>query len=353
MFDPAMRLQAGKLPGPLLDRLIEAYRTIPDRDVIVTPGYGRDAAAIDVGGERPIIVKSDPITFATTSAAKYLVAVNANDIACLGGIPRWLSVVLLLPEHETTVGQVESLFADLQSACDEASVSVIGGHTEVTSAVNRPVFVGSMIGVTGPRGVIEPGGAHPGDDLLLTKWIGIEGTALLARERTEELVAALGEQIVSRAAKMLRMPGISIVGDAQAVLAGEGVTALHDPTEGGVATAIHEIASASRCGAEILGEAMPVLAETTAICGYFQIDPWGLLSSGSLLIAVSPGSRRSVEKAAAAGGVPIALIGKLTDSRLGVTMIGSWGRAEVPRFDADEIARALLRAFSQSRQQKD
>ncbi len=335
------RLGAGKLPGPLLDRLIEQYRTVADPDVVVTPGYGRDAAAIDVGGEQPIIVKSDPITFATAAAAKYLVAVNANDIACLGGIPRWLSVVLLLPEHDTTVAQVEALFADLQSACDEATISIIGGHTEITSAVNRPVFIGSMIGLAGPRGVIEPGRAQPGDDLLLTRWIGIEGTALLARERTAELVAALGEQTVSRAAKLLRLPGISIVKDARAVLMAEGVTALHDPTEGGVATAIHEIATASGCGAEILGEAVPVLPETTAICRHFGIDPWGLLSSGSLLVAASPDYRQSVERTAAEAGVPVSHIGKLTDRRLGVTMIGSAGRADVPRFDADEIARVL------------
>ncbi len=341
VFDPATRLSAGKLPGPLLDRLIEAYRTTPDSDVIVTPGYGRDAAAIDVGGQQPIIVKSDPITFATASAAKYLVAVNANDIACLGGVPRWLSVVLLLPEVGTTVGQVEQLFADLQLACNDAGIAVIGGHTEVTSAVNRPVFVGSMIGVAGPRGLLKPGGSSPGDDLLLTRWIGIEGTALLARERTAELVAALGEETVSRAAKLLRLPGISIVGDARAVLSINGVTALHDPTEGGVATAIHEIAVASNCGAEILAEAVPVLPETTAICRHFGIEPWGLLSSGALLIAVSPEATRSVEAAAAAGGVPISHIGRLTDSHLGITMIGSGGRANVPRYDADEIARVL------------
>ena len=337
----AHRLRAGKLPGPLLDHLVDTYRTHPDPAVIVSPGYGRDAAAIQIGGPGQLVVKSDPITFARAGAAKYLVAVNANDIACLGGIPRWLSVVLLLPEHDSTVELVESLFADLQLACNEAGVSVIGGHTEVTSAVNRPVFIGTMLGVPGQRGLIEPGWARPGDDLLLTQWIGIEGTALLARERTEELATALGEATVSRAAKLLRLPGISIVRDTQTVLEAEGITALHDPTEGGLATAIHEIAGASGCGAEILVEAVPILPETTAICAYFGIDPWGLLSSGSLLIAVAPEYRQSVERAAQAGGVPISHIGTLTEPQQGVTMIGSAGRAELRRFDTDEVARVL------------
>ncbi len=339
--DNGKRLPAGKLPGPLLERLIETYRTDPDPDVLVAPGYGRDAAAIHLDGSGPLVVKSDPITFATTAAATYLVAVNANDIACLGGTPRWLSVVLLLPEHDTTIGQVESLFADLQVACNDAGVSVIGGHTEVTSAVNRPVFVGTMLGIASAHGLIEPGRAQPGDDLLLTKWIGIEGTALLARERTAELVAAIGESTVSRAAKLLRMPGISIVRDAQAVCESPGITALHDPTEGGIATAIHEIASASHCGAEILADAIPVLPETTAICTYFGLNPLGLLSSGSLLIAVSQDHRRSVELTAAGAGIPITHIGRLAEADRGVTMIGRTGRANVPRFDADEAARVL------------
>lgn len=337
----AQVLGTGKLPGALLDRLIETYRTRPDPDVVVPPGYGRDAAAINVGGSSPIVVKSDPITFATATAATYLVAVNANDIACLGGFPRWISVVLLLPEGETTIGQVEALFADLQTACDDAGIAVIGGHTEITSAVNRPVFVGTMLGTTGVHGLIEPGKARPGDELLLTKWIGIEGTALLARERTAELIEALGEAAVTRAAKLLRLPGISIVRDAQVVLAAGGVTALHDPTEGGIATAIHEIASASHCGAEILHDAVPILPETAAICSHFGIDPWGLLSSGSLLVAVAGKYHRQVQTAAKAAGIAISHIGRLTEPQQGVTMIGPTGRTDLRRFDTDEVARIL------------
>jgi hydrogenase maturation factor len=333
-------LNEGKLPGPLLDRLIDCYRTRPDPAVLVAPGYGRDAAALQIGGPEPVIVKSDPITFATDAAARYLVAVNGNDIACMGGSPRWFSVVLLLPPG-TTAGQAESLFADLQGACDDAGVALIGGHTEVTAAVTRPVFVGTMLGLAGPRGLLEPGRARPGDDLLLTKWAGIEGTALLARERTPELSAALGAPVVTRAAKLLRQPGISIVRDASAVLAPEGVTALHDPTEGGVATAIHEIAGASGCGAEVMADAIPILAETRAICDHFGIDPLGIISSGALLVAVSPQRRRDVEAAARAASIPIAHIGRLVSTAQGVTMIGDRGRVPLPRFDADEVTRVL------------
>lgn len=333
-------LNAGKLPGVLLERLIEAYRTLPDPDVLVAPGYGRDAAVVDAGGGRPLIVKSDPITFATTGAARYLVAVNANDIACLGGVPRWISVVMLLPVG-TEEPAVETLFADLRQACDAMNISVVGGHTEITPAVVQPVLIGTMLGVAGPHGLLTPGEASVGDELMLTKFAGIEGTALLAREFTPQLTTALGHDIVSRAARLLQQPGISIVPDAAAVLATGVVTALHDPTEGGVATAIHELARASGCGADILVDAIPVLPETASICQHFGLNPYGLLSSGALLVAVAPGHRDAVRHASLAAGIPIAHIGRLTDARDGVTMLTSNGRERLPVFDSDEVTRVL------------
>jgi hydrogenase expression/formation protein HypE len=333
-------LRSGKLPGPLLDRLIEAYRTRPDPAVTVATGYGRDAAAIEVPAGHQIVVKSDPITFASDAAARYLVAVNANDVACLGGIPRWIAVVLLLPEG-TGESQVEQLFADLQVACDEAEIAVVGGHTEVTSAVTRPVFIGTLIGIARPHGILSPGEASPGDVLLLTKWAGIEGTALLARELTGQLSEALGADVVRRAAKLLRTPGISVVRDAQAMLGAGGVTALHDPTEGGVATAIHELASASGCGAEILEDSVPVLPETKAICRHLSIDPLGLLASGALLVAARPDKVSDLLHAAEEAKVHITRIGRLTDPVLGVKMVGASGETAIQRFDADEVTRVL------------
>jgi hydrogenase maturation factor len=333
-------LAPGKLPGPLLDKLIETYRTLPDPDVLVPTGYGRDAAALHVPNDQPLIVKSDPITFATSAAARYLVAVNANDIACLGGIPRWLTVVMLIPVG-TRESTVEQLFADLQVACDALGIAVIGGHSEVTAAVTQPVLVGTMLGIAGPNGLLEPGGAKVGDDLLLTQMAGIEGTALLARERTADLVPLIGQDVVTRPAKLLQMPGISIVRAAEALLATGLVHALHDPTEGGVATAIHELAAASGCGVEVLRDAIPVLPETRAICEVLGLDPLGLLGSGALLVAVAPGDRKAVERAASLAGTPIAHVGRLVDPSEGSTMMTSTGRVPLPRFDADEVTRAL------------
>lgn len=338
-------LPSGKLPGPLLDRLISTYRTRTDRSVLVPPGYGRDAAALQLETGVQLIVKSDPITFATDAAARYLIAVNANDIACLGGVPRWLSVVALLPERSTTEALVEQLFADLKQACDASGISIIGGHTEITIGVDRPLLIGTMLGVPGPRGILEPGGGQQGDDVLVTKWIGIEGTALLARERKDDLESAVGEAVLARAIKLLRHPGISIVGDARVALAVPGVTALHDPTEGGIATAIHELGRGSRCGVEIIADAIPILPETRTLCDHLGLDPLGLLSSGALLMSVSPNRRGPVEAECRRAGLPVSHIGRLVSGGEGFTMMHDGKRQPLPRFDADEVARVLQVSF--------
>lgn len=333
-------LDSGKLPGPLLSTLIERYRTAPDETVKVAPGYGRDAAAIEIGGET-LIVKSDPITFATESAAQYLVAVNANDIACMGGTPRWMTVVALLPEQMTTRADVEELFRDLKLACDDLGISMVGGHTEVTLGIDRPLLIGTMLGTVGPAGVLVPGQALEGDDIFLTRWAGIEGTALLARERTEQLTQAIGPFMVRSAAKLLRSPGISVVRDAQALRNLPGLHAMHDPTEGGVATAVHEMAEVSKLGAEILASAIPVLPETRAIADFYEIDPLGMLGSGSLLLAVDQASRADVLATASEAGVPIAHVGRLTSYDGGMVIIRESGIEPLPRYDRDEITRVL------------
>lgn len=333
-------LAAGKLPGDLLARLIDTYRTPADDAVIVEASYGFDAAALSFGGET-LIVKSDPITFATENAAHYLVAVNANDIACLGGVPRWMTVVALLPENRTTETMVEGMFADLQSACLAAGVTLLGGHTEITLALDRPLLIGTMLGTVGGAGLLLPGKASAGDELYLTKAVGIEGTALLAAERAESLLPSLGEEMLTAAAGLIHDPGISVVRDAETALATGRVTALHDPTEGGLATAVHEISEASSLGATIDRARVPVREDTAAICEHFGLDPLGLLSSGALLIAAKPGSEAVLASAFRDAGVALARIGSLTAPKEGHLLTADGDTSELPRFDSDELTRAL------------
>jgi hydrogenase maturation factor len=324
----------------LLARLIETYRTANDPAVVVPTGYGRDAAALQIGDET-LIVKSDPITFATERAARYLVAVNANDIACMGGIPRWMTIVALLPEDRTTERDVEDLFRDLMEACDALGIAIIGGHTEITLGIERPLLIGTMLGVAGANGLITPGRARQGDDLYLTRWAGIEGTALLARELPDALTSALGPDLVRSAAKLLRSPGISVVSDANVIAGISGLTAMHDPTEGGVATAIHELAEASGLGAEVFADAIPILPETRAISAFFDLNPLGMLSSGALLFAAAPERQAEVTSTARHHGIPVAHIGRLVHADHGFAMLKGSKTSPLPRFDRDEVSRVL------------
>ena len=338
--DSGQPLPPGKLPGDLLDRLIETYRTPPDPSVMVEASYGFDAAAISVGGE-PLVVKSDPITFATEEAAHYLVAVNANDIACMGATPRWMTVVGLLPEGGTTRESVERMFAELQQACTAANVSLVGGHTEITIGLDRPLLIGTMLGLSGDDGLLHPGKASVGDELWLTKYAGLEGTAILANERRDELAALIGERGISVAAGLIHDPGISVVRDAQVALSTHQVTALHDPTEGGVATAVHEIAEASSLGATVDRSVIPVRDDTRAICGYLGIDPLGLISSGALLMAAKPGAGETLTNAFDGTGIQLTRIGEMVDRDHGFTMRDGDDISPLPRYDSDELTRVL------------
>lgn len=327
-------LPAGKLPGWLLKKVLPA--SVADEQVLVGPGVGCDAAAIAVG-EQVVVAKTDPITFASERAAFHLVEVNANDLACMGAEPRWLLVTSLLPVG-VTPADVLSSFAELAEACRLRGVQLIGGHTEIVPGIDRALLIGSMLGITSPEHLITPGAAKAGDVLLLTKGLAIEGTALLAQERARELAPLVGEDVVSRATRLLHHPGISVVADCQAATAVKGVTALHDPTEGGLATAIREIAAPAGLGASLDADRIPVLAETMAICEALRLDPLGLLASGSLLIAAGPDLAADVRVAIGAVGIPVAEIGVLTEDRA-FTIVRNGIVDQLPDFAVDEIAR--------------
>jgi len=331
-------LPVGKLPGELLGRFIDAYGS-SDPTVLVGPGIGGDAAAIDLGATT-LVVKSDPITFANASPAQYLVDVNANDLACLGATPRWMMVTALLPVGTREDG-VEAHFRELRDACVERGVSLVGGHTEVTSAVGRPILVGVLLGEARQGALLRPGGARPGDVLLLTKALALEGTALVARELGDRLAAAVGPAVVARAATLLADPGISVVPEAMAVLDAGGVTALHDPTEGGLATGVRELALAAGCGAAVDRDAVPVLPETAAIAEALELDPLGMLASGSLLIAAETGAVDDLIAACGAIGVQATRIGEVTDRNGRFTLRADSTERDLPVYGSDEVTRAL------------
>ena len=334
-------MDAGKLPADVLARLLSGTAQ-PDPRVLQGPGIGADAAVIDVGG-RLLIAKADPVTFATDRIGWYAVQVNANDVACMGGAPRWFLATVLLPE-----GAPESLAVaiheQITAACEALGVTLVGGHTEVTYGLTRPIVAGQMLGEATREGVVWPGGARPADALILTQGIAIEGTSVLAREAADALLAAgVTRAEVEAAASLLDAPGISVVRAAQAA-AQAGVTAMHDPTEGGLATGLAELAAAANAGLEVDADVVRVLPETRAVCDALGLDPLGLLASGSLLAAAAPERAGAVLAALAAEGIDAAVVGRVTEASAGLRLRSADGLRELPSFPRDELARYLSRA---------
>lgn len=332
-------LVAGKLPPRLLERLLR-WRGAPDRRVLVGPGCGVDAAVVAVGRLR-LILKSDPVTFTARRVGWYVVQVNANDVAVMGGRPAWFQPTILVPPG-THAGVVMTIAREIDRACRALGVAVTGGHTEVTDAVTRPVVAGDMQGLLVGSRVVTAGGARPGDRLLLTKAAGIEGTAILAQERARELARTLPAALVRSAQRLRQRPGISVVPEA-VIAARHGASAMHDPTEGGVRAGLHEIAFASRVRLDIDLDRIAVFPQTAEICRYYAIDPLGLIGSGALLVAVPAPRVSSLVRAWSHRGISGQVIGSVESGR-GVRATRGGRPTGLPWVVRDEIITALARA---------
>ena len=337
---PAKSLPVGKLP---LEHLRSLLPHLPGRDprLLIGPQIGEDAAVIDAG-DRYLVVSTDPITFATAHIGRYAVHVNANDVAVLGARPLWFFVVLLLPEGGTTPELVETIMADVRMTCGEVGITLGGGHTEITQGLDRPILVGQMLGEVAPTRLVRKNRIAIGDQILLTRGVAIEGTAILARERSDRLRGRVDAGLLARATRLLVDPGISIVNPALAAAeAGDVVHAMHDPTEGGLATGLFELVARSGFGLSVVREQIVVFPETDAICTALALDPLKLIASGALLIAVAPAGTDTVLKAIRAEGVPVSVIGEVRPAGEGMTIVTSGSAEPLTLPDRDEIARAF------------
>jgi hydrogenase expression/formation protein HypE len=333
-------LPTGKLPVDLLQAVLEKA---PRRDsrVIVGPRVGEDAAVIDMG-DRCLVATTDPITFATTEAAWYAVHVNANDVAVRGARPRWFLATILLPEAQTSETAVTALFEQLGQVCDELEIALVGGHTEVTHGLTRPIIVGTMLGEVARDKVVTTAGARPGDAILMTKGVPLEGAALIARERETELrERGLAVPVIRRAKNFLRVPGISVMPEAEIACELGAVHAMHDATEGGLATALHELAEASGVGLRIDRDRIVVLPEGALICQAFGLDPLGTLASGTLLVALPPADAGVVIHALAREGIDSHFIGQVVPRERGRALVEGATERPLPHFPRDEVARIL------------
>ncbi|MDX2445742.1 MAG: HAD-IA family hydrolase [Desulfobacterales bacterium] len=329
-------LQGGKLPQDLLDTFLNEFE-FSDPSVLNWPGIGEDTAAINISEEEAIVITSDPITFATDGIGEYAVLVNANDIVTSGGTPRWFLSTLLFPVN-TTASEIRSVMAELASVCKRCNISLCGGHTEITDGVSRTIINGMMIGSVRRDHFLDKKDMRPGDQIILTKGVAIEGTALIAREFGQQLIdRGINKGIIERAQSFISR--ISVLEEGKIAADIDGVKALHDITEGGIATALEEFSIAGGFGIQIQMGQIPILPETIAVCTPFNIDPLGLIGSGSLLICCRPESSKLLQDELSTADIEAALIGSVIDAEPGIMAMVDQENVDWPHFDVDEITR--------------
>jgi hydrogenase expression/formation protein HypE len=325
-------LAEGKLPTELLERLLRHTSHSPLLAVGAQPG--EDAAVAP--GAPTLVITADPITFTEERIGAYTVAVNANDIVAMGGTPVYLTTTILLAPGATEE-DLEGIFSDIADACGKAGILWVGGHTEVTPVVRRTLVCGQAVGFLAGA-PLSTGGAKPGDCICMTKWVGLEGTTIIARRKPGDSLRVLGKRAFDDVLCWLDTPGISIVEEGRA-LEGLALNSGHDPTEGGVAMGIQEICRRSGTGCIVRSESLPVREETRLLCEHFGLDPLGLLSSGVFLFTAE---RSTAERAAAklgARGIPCAVIGEILPADGGLWLERGGVRAPLVYSEQDEIVK--------------
>ena len=328
---------AGKLPSANLKALISKIRQRDER-LIVGPMFGEDAAILDMG-DRCLIVTTDPITFATDRIGWYAVHVNANDIAVMGARPRWFFTVLLIPETRKNSNLIETIMFDLRKACDSLNISIAGGHTEITSQLDRPIVIGQMLGEVDKAKLIRKTSLVEGDLILLTHGVAIEGTAILAREKANILRDKIPSEQLAKAEDYLFEPGISVVEAALTAVETGEVHAMHDPTEGVLLSGLYELAEAAGLGLRVLQNRIHVLPETQTICTALGVDPLRLIASGALLIGTTPADAPKISATLEARGIHTTVVAEARNIGEGRVIEHDGSLTPLVPSERDEIAR--------------
>lgn len=327
-------MKTGKVPESVLKRSVLQQIHNRREEVILGAGVGEDCAILALPEDEVFVVSTDPITGTARDAGMLAVQVTANDLASAGAEPVAVLVSALLPEG-TEEAEIRELMRQTETACETLHMEIAGGHTEITRAVNQPVLTVTGIGRVKRGGIVTTGGAKPGQDVVVSKWIGLEGTSIIAKEKETELLTRFPSHMIETAKGFDRY--LSIVPEA-ATAGKSGVSAMHDVTEGGIFGALWELAESSGVGLEIDWKRIPVRQETIEICEFFEINPYELISSGSLLMVTDDGF--GLVRELEAIQIPAAVIGKVREGNDRVVINGEERRfLEPPK--ADELYRVI------------
>ncbi len=327
-------MKIGKVPENVLKRSILKQIKTKRSEVLVGAGVGEDCAAIALAPDEVMVLSTDPITGTTKDIGKWAVMVSANDIASSGAEVIGMLVCAMLPP-DISEAELKEAMQQIEISCEELNIQVVGGHTEITDAVTRPILTMTGIGKVKKDKLLATGGAKPGQDIVVTKWIGLEGTSILAKEKEEELFSKFPRHLVDEAKDYDRM--MSVIPEA-AIAVKSNVSAMHDITEGGVFGALWELAESAGVGLTVDLKKLPIKQTTVEICNFYDINPYELMSSGSMLMATDNG--HDLVRALEEEHIHAVVVGKVTDSNDKIVINGDETRfLEPPK--TDELYKAL------------
>jgi hydrogenase maturation factor len=333
-----MILPLGKIPPEILEKTVFKFLGATRSDVIFGPAMGEDASIVS-DGCKLLALHGDPVSGASEKIGWIAMNVATNDVATRGVRPRWTLACIMLPEGSDE-GLLEKICQEMSAAAKKLDVSIVGGHSEVTPGLNHPLVIVFSMGVVDDRGYVMCRGAKPGSKILLSKSVGIEGTAILASDRGDPLASRFGLKFVQKAATYFDR--LSVLKEAMIAFEYGGVQAMHDPTEGGISNGLHEVADASGTGFRVFEDAIAISQETIDVCHFFEINPLNLISSGSLLIVSKQEKAAEIIDQLREKGVEASIIGEvISDAECRIIVRRDGSTEPLPRPRSDELWTAL------------
>ncbi|MFW9992371.1 MAG: AIR synthase-related protein [Candidatus Odinarchaeota archaeon] len=288
-------LPEGKLPVQLLEELLQ-FKGVENPGILTGPGIGLDAAVIDFNKaarrvrefyssdyDLLVVKKTDPITFSTPDPGQSVIKINSNDIVCTGAIPLFFNATMIVPPG-FDYQELLSIQKSISLACQEQGIAITGGHTEISSSVNKLIIAGTMLGLV-PSDYLVRGNIKEGDVIILAGHAGLEGTHILLNAAEGYFDPMFGKGKIKHA--QFVSSRLSIAEKALAINKKYKPCAMHDPTEGGVMGALYELIHGKNVGIKLDMDAIPVMDVTDSLCRELNIDPRKLISSGALLVAMN------------------------------------------------------------------
>lgn len=302
-------MKVGKVPETVLKRSV--FKQIKHRrsEVIVRPGVGEDCSIIELAPGEVVVLSTDPITGAMSDIGMLAVHITANDIASSGAELIGIMLTIILPDGARE-SDLREMMQEIEAVCETLNVDIIGGHTEVSTVVNQPLVTVTGVGKMLKEDIIKTSGLKVGQEIVMTKWIGLEGTSIIAKNKEEELLQKFTKDFIKGAQDLIGY--ISVVEDAK-IGKKVGVTSMHDVTEGGIFGALWEVAAASNVGLEVDLSKIAIKQETVEVCEFYDLNPYLLISSGCMLMSTDKGNElvRELEQE----GIKATIIGKVTKGK--------------------------------------